>query len=144
VRIETKATKAAEALSAWREQYEGKWHLYTFAREVEEKLAALGDSPTPEQVNEVIGNTGWTDVRCTECLKYHDAVVVVVLNDDAEVHLCRLCLDKATSMLLEEVRKNRPSCVWDRKSRETGCGELKDGPPGNYCPFCGGKVEVRE
>lgn len=59
------------------------------------KLAALGDSPSPDDVDRIIGNGSWTEVpKCNECNRYGlPAVVELGDEPDYESQTAWVCLD---------------------------------------------------
>ena len=97
----SRTTNAREAASRWHEEYSGgtSWQQ-SEKRAIWVQLLALKD-PTPEQVDTVIGNTSWTDVRCDECKRHVE--VAVRLGDEpdydsATATICLDCLHKALEL----------------------------------------------
>lgn len=100
----TRKQLARDAAKRWRSQYpdlspEPMKSFSFITREtttrkpsltVYQELLALGDSPTPEHVNGVIGNTSWTELQCDECKQEVEAVTHV-----GDTFLCRSCVEKA-------------------------------------------------
>lgn len=69
-----------------------------------DKLQALGESITAEAVNEIMGNTSWTDHKCTECGKDSEKLVRIGEEPDYAaqwVDLCENCLSEAMEKLKE-------------------------------------------
>jgi len=107
----TRFNKAKRAEALWYNQYSNStmWGSITpvsnkTKREIHEGLVALGPFPTPEQVNEIIGNTSWTDCRCDECGKSVDKVIQVGQDPDYEsstAEICVQCLKKAIKLSKE-------------------------------------------
>lgn len=68
------------------------------------KLHALDlHTATAEQINSIIGNSSWTDIKCTEC-KQPVISVLILSQDDGEsssFYLCVDCLNKAYTTLNE-------------------------------------------
>lgn len=81
----------------WKYQYcnpAGYW-TYEWSLVKYEKLQALGDSPKASDIDEIIGNNCWTDLKCSLCRK--DVEVVVTIEDktsDEEVYICKKCAKK--------------------------------------------------
>src|SRR3546814_3694431 len=68
------------------------------------RLRDLGPSPTPQQVNETIGNDSWTAVPdCDECGKLRPPMVVMVGEEpDYEsrtAYLCGACIGKLARLI---------------------------------------------
>jgi hypothetical protein len=74
-------------------------------RMIWEKLKALGDRPSPEAVNEVVGNNSWTTVFCESHMEFVDeAIKLSSLDPFTEEEykkfiICKDCLQKALSLL---------------------------------------------
>lgn len=100
MQIITPQTLAAEAAKAWAEQYSEKpYYVGSDKVAIYESLLALGDNPTPEQVNAAIGNKSWTTPpTCSECGDSEaDTVVQVGEEPDYEsdtAYLCLACVEK--------------------------------------------------
>jgi len=76
----------------------GEWKYGTGKEQTYYDLASLGNSPEPEDVNMVIGNDSWTDLRCDECNAHVEEVMRVGDEPDYEsatAHICKPCLVKA-------------------------------------------------
>jgi len=86
--------------NAWRETCSGDTH------EVYVKLIGLGPTPTPEEVNEVIGNDTWTAVICDECGQCVEAALFFGQRQD--VLVCGHCVREGATKLNLELR-NLPS-----------------------------------
>lgn len=89
--LETRWSKAATAAERWDNQYKGDRHRLAISK----KIKNLGSHPNPDKVNQIIGNTAWTDCTCWECMQTVDAVVVVGQKPDYDSITCYLCLDCA-------------------------------------------------
>ena len=85
--LHTRHTNAARAATRWAAQYRDT------RRETTEALLALGDAPTPEAVNKIIGNESWTRCTCNECGRDVEAVVQLGEELDCESHTVWICLD---------------------------------------------------
>lgn len=89
--------------ATWAQQY--RHYSAGDKRDITIKLEALdGNTATPEDVANIIGNTGWTSIKCNEC----DCVVIEAVRMGEEpdyeshtAHLCRQCLTMALSLLSE-------------------------------------------
>lgn len=102
--------KAKSAAKAWHDKYvkdNWRWHhSKSFVtglskKEAYEALVALGDKPSPEDVNKVIGNTSWTDCLCNECGELVEEVVQLGQEpdyDSATANICFPCLKKAVKL----------------------------------------------
>lgn len=92
MKVFTPKTLAATALERWRRQY-GDNNL-ALKHLVSDRLEALGPAPAPEQVNEVIGNDGWTRMTCDECGNDNPPVVVQLGQEpDYESRTANVCLE---------------------------------------------------
>ena len=100
MKILTVQELANTAKDRWRIQYfyDGSWKHGSDKKTVYENLVSLGDSPTPNQINEVIGNSSWTRLECSECNKEVDTVVVFS-SYDSYFYLCKKCLNKSTRLI---------------------------------------------
>lgn len=97
----TKQEVANEAKDHWKMQYfkDGKW--YDSNKELLYKqLQMLGDSPAPNLVDQVIGNSSWTHLGCSECnTDVDEAVLFGAVDYDSEYcYLCKDCLVKALEL----------------------------------------------
>jgi|TARA_Y100000310_G_scaffold321018_1_gene378088 hypothetical protein len=91
MKLITRKSKAREFASRWVEQYgEDKNGLAARVKEV------LGENPDPDALNELVGNTSWTDCRCSECRKWVEAFVEV---RDGTAWLCAVCLIRAQQLI---------------------------------------------
>jgi hypothetical protein len=101
MKLESRTSKAANAADRWIEQYGCD------QSGIAKRIRSLGDSPTPEVVNEIIGNPSWTDCHCNECDRYVDCVVQVgdePTYDSSTAWLCGDCIAKAASLLANDGR----------------------------------------
>lgn len=92
---------ANSAKECWKDQYCGQRVWYNDDKRLTyEKLVELGDNPSPDDVNEVIGNNSWTLITCSECSESVDSVVIlgVVDYDSEHVYACKDCLTKALEL----------------------------------------------
>ncbi len=100
----TRAELAATAVDRWFNQYfaprTGDWRYGDHNRVVYEKLKEL-NNPTPEQVNAIIGNNGWTSIACDECGEKRDCVIRLGQPPDYEsatAYICGDCLKAALAI----------------------------------------------
>lgn len=103
MRLITKQHLANIAKYRWKAQYyqNGEWYTYGGDKEVKyNALVALGDKPLPDDVNDVIGNSGWTKITCSECGEsVVSAVELGEMGYDTEyVYACKDCLTKALEL----------------------------------------------
>ena len=89
----------------WNEHYEGKYHIYAHAKSTHENLLALGDNPTAEEINRVIGNKSWTTLTCSGCLD--DGTVMVAIGEFSDNHYCNRCLSEAMEILNEHHKNGK-------------------------------------
>lgn len=100
----TKRQRASQALGLYEKQYKPEFIFYdgSVASEKIKDLKALGVSPSPDDVDRVIGNTSWTECRCSECQETVNSVVLVGEEPDYEsstVYLCLKCAVAAAEIL---------------------------------------------
>lgn len=109
MKIITRESTAAEAAERWKGQYSrgGQWGTVYIGeprdtREIYEALVALGPSPDPDAVNELIGNTSWASPpQCDECNKAAECIVQLGEEPDYEsstANICPDCLSKAIAL----------------------------------------------
>jgi len=104
MRLITKQDLANIAKDRWKDQYcrNGSWSIYGSDKEVKyNNLVALGDDPSPDDVNKVIGNNSWTNITCSGCKESVDSVVELgeVGYDTEYVYTCKDCLTKALELI---------------------------------------------
>lgn len=104
MRLITKQHLANITKDRWKAQYckKGEWHTYGGDKEVKyNALIALGDNPSPDDVNEVIGNSSWTNITCSECGESVGSAVELgeVGYDTEYVYVCKDCLTKALGLI---------------------------------------------
>lgn len=110
MRLIKREGKAIEAVEAWRKTYQsatGRWLYGEDKRVIYEKLVALGPDPHANDVDRVIGNSSWTQTRCSEC-GTHDAENILMLGEEpdyesATVFICWPCLSAAADYMKMEV-----------------------------------------
>lgn len=100
----TRKGRAAQVSAKWAEQYRDDNTALPNGRTKAEVLVllwALGPTPDPDEVDEIIGNGSWTSVRCGECDARPDEVVRVGEEPDYEsatAYLCRWCAGNVVAM----------------------------------------------
>jgi hypothetical protein len=92
--------KIAEAPQRWAEQYKD-WRSADKTA-ITAKLLSLPIGFTAKDVNDIIGNTSWTALRCDECGT--DSEVLVGLGRDnehncASAYVCRRCITGSCAAL---------------------------------------------
>lgn len=108
--LQTRESLAAGVVDKWKEQYAkgGEWgDIYiggyaVSAKTIYDALVALGPTPCPDKVDEVIGNGSWTHLYCNECRQRVDLAVCVGEEpdyDSATAYLCEPCLRAAYALL---------------------------------------------
>lgn len=104
-RIVTHQTVVKTVAELWRQQYEpGGWITTTLgpSRERYDKLLALPESATDDDIADIIGNSGWTSIGCSEC----DKKGVLIRFEQRETKhqdfrcmwVCKPCLKKALNL----------------------------------------------
>lgn len=107
----TRETLAASAAARWREQY--RYRAQDRHQQTGRALKKLGQCPTPDDVDEVIGNDSWTQVpTCSECRKDPtDFVVEVGEKEDYEsrtAFLCGACIGELAKFSLKDTIGEAP------------------------------------
>ena len=96
----TRRERAKNAYTSWIKQYgKGK-------SDIAKMLVNLGNSPKPDDVDKIIGNSSWTEVSCSECKKPQDSVVIIGEEPDYEsytAYICRSCLIKALAYFEDDL-----------------------------------------
>ena len=98
----TRESRAKLAVKSWRHTYSsGRYGSDKIIKL--EQLEALGDNPTPDQIDAIIGNPSWTSVgRCHECGK-EGCEVLIQLGQEPNyesrtANICPECLQKALDL----------------------------------------------
>ena len=114
MKIITRKLKAQSAAQDWHNTYaKDNWRWYgskSFVtgmskKEAYEALVALGRTPSPEDVNKVVGSTAWTNCLCNECGELVEQMVQLGQEpdyDSATANICFVCLDKAVKLRTRE------------------------------------------
>lgn len=102
----TRKGQAKITAARWKTNYlkNGEWRYGPDKERIYHELVALGNNPNPEDVNRVIGNSSWTDVKCDECGKYVEEVVQLGEEPDYEsctANICKSCLTLAMEEFVE-------------------------------------------
>ena len=103
----TRESLASIVVKRWKEQYRRDINTGSHWDEIYLKLKGLGSSPSPEEVNQVIGNNNWTKVPgCNECKEDSNEFVIRVGDEpDYESNtafLCSTCIDKLQQLAAEK------------------------------------------
>jgi hypothetical protein len=61
------------------------------------KLKGMTD-PTPEEVNQAIGNTSWTDLQCDFC-RANVEEILEMETDENRISICTSCLKQAAKLM---------------------------------------------
>lgn len=104
----TEAWRVADVARRWKEQYfhNHQWTSGSLDKEcIYNKITALGENATAEQVESIIGNGTWTAVKCHECGKRVKVAMQIGEPLDYESNTATICLDclKAAAALLEGI-----------------------------------------
>ena len=104
MKILTVQELANTAKDRWKRQYfhSGVWKHGVDKNTVYKNLVDLGENPTPEQINEVIGNNSWTRLECSVCNKEVDTVVILSCYD-SDFYICKKCLNKCSRLVRDAV-----------------------------------------
>lgn len=98
-RIQTTRMLIRDVAAKWDRQYSGGRNYAPDKRAIYERLRLLdGETATPEDVREIIGNDSWTSLQCGGCSKYVGALVIVGDEPDYEsstAYLCYACVKDA-------------------------------------------------
>ncbi len=75
--------------------YNNEWTKDPFGKlkDQEKQYNALLETTTEDEVEEIIGNRGWTINKCNECNKDFDVTIQVGEEPDYESATARLCFD---------------------------------------------------
>jgi hypothetical protein len=102
-RVITRQTLAAGAAARWATQYwPGSAQCEPDKLEKFEKLEALGDAPTPEQVDAAIGNCYWTEMPACDCCGAEGEPMLLEMGQPADygsrtLICCAQCLADAAT-----------------------------------------------
>ena len=106
--VYTKRQKIQAVPDCYKEQYfkSGSWmQISVGSGDTEEMyhriVAAVeaGGDAVEDAIESIIGNRGWTQLACDECMLDKDAVVIFEPDDETVFYLCTSCLQKAVDMI---------------------------------------------
>ena len=92
----TRQMLANKAADKWNRSYGPNFRSYVFGdtRAVYQQLAALGPTPNPDDVDQIIGNDSWTSPgSCHECGQKKAVLVELGEEPDYESHNATICVD---------------------------------------------------
>ena len=97
----TRRSIAKNVSKRWARQYP------TSKLETRKKLHNLGDSPNPDDVDAIIGNSSWTDTeKCNECQKDDNTPRLMIGEtpdyESSTAYICLDCLKKSCSLPIPE------------------------------------------
>ena len=96
MKLVTREQRAKEAAKAWMRQYPND------KSGIGKMLVELGDNPSPDDVNGLIGNDSWTRTPvCSECGKGVPVVEVGEPMNYESAWLCKACLEAALECAVE-------------------------------------------
>jgi hypothetical protein len=100
----TAANRWFQAYSSYGDQYWTSPSLTTGKTKLQvyNELVTLGDSPDPDVVDKIIGNSSWTNCLCHECGNSVQAVVQLGQEPDYDSNtacVCFICLEKAVEII---------------------------------------------
>ena len=103
MRVISQRELVATVADMWRQVYldaNGKWRYDDGKRVIYERLVALPPTRTADDIEAVIGNRSWTDIRCDECDARVDVAIEVGQVPDYESHTATICLDCAKKAVI--------------------------------------------
>ncbi len=110
MKIVSHRTLIRKVAERWRAQYgNAKGNKPPGCDEIQRRLDALNvATATVKDVSEIIGNSSWVRLKCDECEREVEAVIVLGQEPDYESHtaaVCQTCIDEAhltfTTRLIE-------------------------------------------
>jgi hypothetical protein len=108
MQVITRKLKAKEAAEKFKERYNSqgykRWRNYGFGdtEQIYKDLKSLGENPSPDDVDKIIGNKSWTEIVCDECNNNVEDVVRLGEEPDfgsRTAYICLDCLEKAIKKL---------------------------------------------
>lgn len=85
---------------AWKNAY---YHRNAWSsscmEEIYDNLVKLGDSPTADDINHIIGNSSWTSINCDVCGRDKQDVVELGQEADYEATPAYVCYDCAKKVV---------------------------------------------
>jgi len=107
--VQLRHASATGVAQRWYSQYcrDGNWAKVSWKdpgpEEKYQALLALGEQPSLEAVNGIIGSRSWTHLTCDGCSDY--VVLAVALGDLEPKTYCSTCLEEAHYILSSLVEK---------------------------------------
>ncbi len=107
MRIITKRERIKGVLESWKKQYP----LGKGRDEITNELSKLNlNKVSAKKINDIIGNNSWTRLRCDECEKDKEIIIMFLekWEEDYESNSCSLCFDclkKGLKELKEALKK---------------------------------------
>lgn len=86
MKVETKEILAAEAADAWEKQYPSD-------KKTVQALRELGPTPSPDDVDRVIGVPSWTRTHCNECGSTEMPTIQLGQEPDYDSKIAWICVD---------------------------------------------------
>jgi hypothetical protein len=105
MQVITRQTQANGVVERWAHQYPVSANYGNDKQKILRELKELGDVPSPDAVNTVIGNESWTKTECNQCGAVNALVVRVGQepnHDSYTASLCKACLEKALALVNEQ------------------------------------------
>lgn len=93
--VVTKADVIARAPAKFLSIYAGQTRAVAFHSRPACEFFEKNPSPSKKEIDDAIGNTSWTILRCDECAKYVDAVAEFDISGEYTHAICVKCLAKA-------------------------------------------------
>lgn len=134
MKIRTQRQLIQAVAKRWRQQYQpfkpdAILHGGKTKQEIADALDKLdGDTATAEDVNAIIGNDSWTDLKCDECKEYVTATIEVGDEPDYESHTAELCLNCAekAAALIRGMRVQSDG-EGEKPREQSGAGSASNG-----------------
>jgi hypothetical protein len=109
----SRQTLASTAAERWYYQYSSKrWGRDTKTQSTLVQLRALGPTPSPEDVDRIVGNSSWTSERCNACGDNDGPWVQVGEEEEAyqpgTAVLCKPCAVEAASVFESTIDHGEP------------------------------------
>ena len=100
-----KLRKKSELIESVVERYQRKF-FFAFEREggsyYKDRYELLKTTITEKEINDILGNSHWTENKCSECGKDVEVVVQVGQEPDYDsltAYLCFSCIEKAGTLI---------------------------------------------
>jgi hypothetical protein len=124
--LQTRQAKADGAAARWFKQYWRKEGMPADKGIIYHALLKLGASPSPDAVDEAIGNTSWTGIDCDACGKRVERAVMVGQEPDYEsctATICGDCLAEAAALISTSAQC---TCSTDAINQCPACRAARD------------------